>query len=125
MPFTSFLDNSSIFAVSDDRIMFYSGAQKPTVVAEKLLSDEVQGVYYGDEYVGLVVNSTQSGNRYRMDVYHRSGELQVSIEFDIDFPGIFCFGKIRLSFITNLSAAFITVTERRSTAEIFTNRFCF
>ena len=88
VPFTSFLDNSSIFAVSDDRIMFYSGALKPTVVAEKLLSDEVQGVYYGDEYVGLVVNSTQSGNRYRMDVYHRSGELQVSIEFDIDFRDI-------------------------------------
>lgn len=88
VPFTSFLDNNSVFAVSDDRIMFFSGSQKPVSIAEKLLSDNVQGIYYGGEYVGLVVNSTQSSNRYRMDVYHKSGELRQSIEFDIDFKDI-------------------------------------
>lgn len=88
VPFAGFLDNSSVFAVSDDRIMFFSGSQKPLSVAENLLSDDVQGVYYGGEYVGLVVNSTQSDSRYRMDVYHKSGELRQSIEFDIDFRDI-------------------------------------
>lgn len=88
VPFASFLDNSSAFAVSDDRIMFFSGSQKPLSVAENLLSDDVQGVYYGGEYVGLVFNSIQSDSRYRMDVYHRSGELRQSIEFDIEFRDI-------------------------------------
>lgn len=88
VPLTSFLDNSSVFAVSDDRIMFFNGAQKPVSIAEKLLADSVQGVYYGSEYIGLVFNSTQSTNRYRLEVYHKSGELKQSIEFDIDFRDI-------------------------------------
>lgn len=88
VPFTNFLDDRSVFGVSDDRIMFFSGAQKPVNVAETLFSEDVQGVYYGDEYVGLVFNSTQSTNRYRLDVYHKSGELRQSIEFDIDFKDI-------------------------------------
>ncbi len=88
VPFTRFLDDKSVFAVSDDRVMFFSGAQKPLSVAEKLLDDNVQGVYYGSEYIGLVFNSTQSTNRYRLDLYHKSGELRQSIEFDIDFQDI-------------------------------------
>ncbi len=88
VPFTRFLDDKSIFAVSDDRVMFFSGSQKPLSIAEKLLDDSVQGVYYGSEYIGLVFNSTQSTNRYRLDLYHKSGELRQSIEFDIDFRDI-------------------------------------
>jgi hypothetical protein len=68
--------------------MFFGGAQKPVSVAEKFLEDDVQGVYYGDEYIGLVFNSTQSDNRYRLDVYHKSGELRQTIEFNINFKDI-------------------------------------
>ena len=88
VPMTRFLDNKSLFAVSDDRIMFYGGAQKPVVSAESLISDSVQSVYYGEEYVGLVFISTESSNRYRLDVYHKSGELKQSIEFDIEYSDI-------------------------------------
>ncbi len=88
VPLTGFLDDRSVFAVSDDRVMFFSGAQKPISIAEKLLAENVQGVYYGDEYVGLIFNSTQSSNRFRLDVYHKSGDLRQSIEFDIDFRDI-------------------------------------
>ena len=84
VPFTRFLDNRSAFAVSDDRIMFFAGAQKPVSAAENLISEEVRGVYYGSEYVGLVFNSKESGGRYRLDVYHKSGTLERSIEYDID-----------------------------------------
>lgn len=84
VPFTRFLDNHSLFAVSDDRIMFFGGAQKPVSVAENLLDDEVRGVYYGSEYVGLVFSSKESGSRYRLDVYHKSGTFEQSIEFDIE-----------------------------------------
>ena len=88
VPFTAFVDNKSLFAVSDDRIMFYSGAQKPVSVAENLTNDTVQSIYYGDEYVGLVYISSESSNRYRLDVYHKSGELKQSIEFDMEYRDI-------------------------------------
>ena len=88
VPLTRFLDDRSLFAVSDDRIMFYSGAQKPVTAAESLISDNVQSVFYGEEYVGLVYISRESSNRYRLDVYHKSGELRQSIEFDIEYSDI-------------------------------------
>ncbi len=84
VPFTRFLDNRSVFAVSDDRIMFFGGAQKPMTIAEKLLDEEVRGVYYGSEYVGMVFNSRESGSRYRLDVYHKSGDFVCSIAYDIE-----------------------------------------
>lgn len=92
VPMTRFLDNKSLFAVSDERIMFYSGAQKPMVAAESLISDSIQSVYYGEEYVGLVFISNESSNRYRLDVYHKSGEFKQSIEFDIEYSDILFHG---------------------------------
>lgn len=88
VPIARFLDNRSVFAVADDRVMFYAGTQVPTTVAENLVSDDIQSVYYGGEYVGLVFNSTEDSNRYRLDVYHKSGELRQSIKFDIDYRDI-------------------------------------
>jgi hypothetical protein len=88
VPFTRFLDNKSVFAVSDDRIMFYSGSQKPVSEAENLISDDVQSIYYGDEYIGLVFNNTEGSSRYLLNVYHKSGTLVQQIEFDIDYTDI-------------------------------------
>lgn len=88
VPYTRFLDNGSAFAVSDDRVMFFSGGQKPVSAAENLVSENVQSVYYGSEYVGLVFNSTQGGSKYRLDVYHKSGKMEQSVEFDIEYSDI-------------------------------------
>lgn len=88
VPFTRFLDNKTLFAVSDDRIMFFAGAQKPVSAAECLLDADVRGVYYGEEYVGLVFNSTESDKRYRLQVYDKSGMQTQTLEFDLDYTDI-------------------------------------
>jgi hypothetical protein len=88
VPFTRFLDNKSVFAVSDDRIMFYSGSQKPVSEAENLINDDVQSIYYGEEYIGLVFNNTEGSSRYLLNVYQKSGTLVQQIEFDIDYTDI-------------------------------------
>lgn len=86
--YTRFLDTKTAFAVSDDRIMFFAGAQKPVSIAECLLSEDVQKIHYGQDYVGLIFNSTNSSNRYRLDVYNKSGQLTSSIDFDIEYSDI-------------------------------------
>lgn len=88
VPFTRFADNKTVFAVSDDRVMFYSGSQKPVSIAENLVSEDVQSVYYGDDYIGLVFNSTESSNMYRLDVYNKTGDLTQKIEFNIEYKDI-------------------------------------
>lgn len=86
--YARFLDEKTLFAVSDDRIMFFEGAQIPVSISESLLSEDVQRIYYGTEYVGLVFLSTDSSSRYRLDVYHKSGQLSISINFDMEYTDI-------------------------------------
>lgn len=93
VPITRFLDNKTLFALSDDRIMFFAGAQKPVSTAECLLSEDVRGVYYGEEYIGLVFNSTESDKRYRLEVYRKSGTLAQTLEFDMDYTDIVFYGE--------------------------------
>ncbi len=86
--YAHFLDDKTLFAVSDDRIMFYTGAQKPVSAAERLLDEEVQAIYYGNGYVGLVFYDTESTDRYRLDVYNSAGSLFLSLPFDMDYTDI-------------------------------------
>lgn len=86
--YTRFMDEKTFFAVSNDRIMFFEGAQKPMSIAENLLSDDVQKIYYGEDYVGLVFISTDSSSRYRLDVYNKSGQLYQTIYFDMEYLDI-------------------------------------
>lgn len=91
VPFAGFMNSSTAFAVADDRIMFYSGSQIPTSAADQLFDEEVQGVYYNSNYVGLVYLNTDGENQYRMDVYNTSGNKILSKEFNIDYKDIiFC-----------------------------------
>lgn len=86
--FTRFLDEKTLFAVSDDRIMFFEGEQKPISISERLTNEDIQKIYYGKDKVGLVFNSMDGNSRYRLDVYRKTGELGLSIGFDMEFTDI-------------------------------------
>lgn len=91
VPFGGFMSTSKSFAVGDDRIMFYSGAQIPTSTAVQLFDEEVQGVYYNNNYVGLVYLNVDGENQYRLEVYNTSGNNILSKEFNIEYTNIlFC-----------------------------------
>lgn len=88
IPYIGFLSKDSSFAVGNNRISFYGGADKPVSVAEKLLSEEIQAVYTGGEYVGLVFIDTTGAALYRIDVYDKKGNLTLSQNIDIDYQNI-------------------------------------
>ena len=88
MPYVQFMDNDSAFAVSDDRIAFFSGAEKPTNIASKLLDEEVQSIHYNENYVGLVFINQSGESAYRLDVFNESGELVLSQFFDIEYTDV-------------------------------------
>ncbi|MBD5459301.1 MAG: hypothetical protein HDR27_12100 [Lachnospiraceae bacterium] len=86
--YTRFLDENTLFAVSDDRIMFFGGSQIPVSIGERLFGEDVQKIYYGKEYVGLVFNSTDGNSRYRLDIYNKAGQLSQSIGYDMEYTDI-------------------------------------
>lgn len=88
IPYIQFMSNSTSFGVSDDRIVFFEGSERPSNIASTLLEEEVQGVYYNEDYVGLVFRNQTGESVYRLDVYNTSGNKVHSQFFDIEYTDI-------------------------------------
>lgn len=88
VPYVKFLNDEVAVAVADDRIMFYGGGQKPAVIGETLLSQEILSIYQSGEYVGLVFENTEGESKYYMDLYNMEGEKKHTLEFDCDYTDI-------------------------------------
>lgn len=88
VPYVQFMSNNAAFAVSDDRIIFFEGSEKPSNIATTLLEEEVQGVYYNENYIGLVFINQTGETAYRLDVYNASGNKIHSLFFDIEYTDI-------------------------------------
>lgn len=88
VPYVKFLNNEIVVAVADDRIMFYKGDQKPAVLSETLLSEQILSVYTGKEYVGLVYENKDGVTKYYMDLYNIEGEKEDTLEFDCEYTDI-------------------------------------
>jgi len=89
VPVVHFMDNETIFAVGDSRLMFFKGTQIPVSAREHMVNEEIQSVYYNEDYVGLVFRSDNMEARYRMDVYSDNTEKVGSFYFDIEYNDIF------------------------------------
>ena len=89
VPYVQFMNASAAFGVSDDRIMFYTGDQKPVSQAEILTGqEEIKSIYFSDKYVGVVFPNTTSDGAYRLQVYNDRGDAALTAYFDMEYSDI-------------------------------------
>ena len=88
IPYLHFMDNGTSFAVADNRLVIYSGDQRPKSVADVLLDQEIQSIFSNDTYVGLVFLNTAGSGKYRLDLYNTSGLVEHSFCFDMEYKDI-------------------------------------
>ncbi len=88
IPRVHFLSRDAAVAIGDDRMIFFSGAQKPEAVSENAITEEIQSVSFGDEEVGLVFRSEEGGFRYRLKVYDKTGKEILNKDFDMAYTDV-------------------------------------
>lgn len=88
VPFLNFMDADTAFAVADNRLVFYGGDQRPKSIADVLLDEEIQSIFYNETNVGLVYVDTSGQGKYRLDVYETNGLIAQTIYFDLDYKDI-------------------------------------
>lgn len=88
VPVLNFMDNATAFAVGDSRIMIYKGNQKPVSSFEQILEEDVQSIFYGDKYIGIIRNNIEGNTRYSMDVYDTNGTIVLKINFDTEYKDV-------------------------------------
>lgn len=93
VPHVRFMTSELAYAMADDRLAFYEGAQKPVSKFEILLEDEVRSVYNNDKYVALVTYDTTGGHKYMISVYDSNGEKHLSQGFDLEYRNVVLEGE--------------------------------
>lgn len=88
VPLIHFMANDTVFAVADNRLMFFKGRQKPESISENMISEEIQSVFYDEGHVGLVFYNTSAETTYRIDIYDTNAKMVRSIAFDMEYNDI-------------------------------------
>ncbi|MCD7835802.1 MAG: DUF5711 family protein [Lachnospiraceae bacterium] len=89
VPDIRFLDNETVAAIGDSRLMIYKGRQKPVLEAEYLFDSEIKSVFSDSGYVGIVFLADDSEHKYCINVYDTSAQKVGSYYFDIDYTDIY------------------------------------
>ncbi len=88
IPELHYFNDETAVAVSDDRLAFYAGREKPVSLKDVMLNDEIHGIYWGDENVILIQYGTGGEGKYLMKVYDLSGELVLEKNIQMEYKDI-------------------------------------
>lgn len=92
IPTIRFMTNGTGYALGDDRLLFFSGSQIPTVTDIHLFEEEIQSVYSNEDYVGVLFRNSSADAQHKLQIYRGSGEKVGDYLFNQDFDSLF-FGK--------------------------------
>jgi hypothetical protein len=86
--YVEFMNANTSFAVGDNRLEIFKGAQKPENVFETEITEEIRSVFHNEDYIGLVYSEGRSDNPYHIDVYNTSGDIVYSKDFSLNYSDI-------------------------------------
>lgn len=87
-PLVGFLNDSVSYGVSDGRISFFEGKEIPKAGANAMFADEVQGVFAGDKYIGLLFPDTTGDSQYVLKLYDGTGQQAGTVSFSMDYTSL-------------------------------------
>lgn len=93
VPIISFINDETVAAVGDNRLMFFTGAKKPVSTSDIMINENIVGVYTGGEHVGLMFYDTTGDYKYRLDMYDATGKLDYTYSFDTDYKDVIISNK--------------------------------
>ena len=88
VPITGFFSDSAAFAISDTRLLTYTGKEIPQLQADVLFNENVLSVFHNNKQIAVLFPDVTGENQYRLDVYNTRGDLTASIGFTMDFTDI-------------------------------------
>lgn len=88
VPYVSFLNENTSIAVSDSRIAFFTGSDVPVSLSDSFFQTDLEGVYTGDNYVGLLFPDTSGKEEYELDIYNMQGKVVGRIPFTMEYTDI-------------------------------------
>lgn len=88
VPTVNFVTNDTAIAIGENVVSVYEMKDKPSLEETIEIEEEIEKVFYSEEYVGLVFENTNNKEKYRIDVYGLNGSKEMSTTTDMNFDTI-------------------------------------
>lgn len=88
IPRIRYLSEDVMVAFGDDRVLLFTGAQKPAEAKTIELADEVKSVFYDQTRFGLVYDGGNDGKDHRLEIYDLSGNKGMDLSFETDYTDV-------------------------------------
>ncbi len=88
IPRIRYLSQDTMAAFGDDRVILFTGAQKPAEGKTIEPADEVKSIFYDQKHFGLVYDGGSGGKDHRLELYDLSGEQRMKIDFETEYTDI-------------------------------------
>ena len=87
IPQIRYLSEDTMVAFGDNRVILFTGAQKPAEAKSIELKEEVKSIFYDDAHFGMIYDAA-GGKNHRLEYYDLSGKQLLNINFDTDYTKV-------------------------------------
>ena len=88
VPYTRYMSDSACVAVSDSRLVIYTGSEIPESSVNVMFSQELEGVFAGEDYIGLLFPDSSGEEDYVLQIYDTNGNVTGTISFSQAYTDI-------------------------------------
>jgi len=88
-----FINDTMAVAVGENVVSIYKIKEYPSLDSTIHVNNEIQRVFFSEEYIGLVLDNSDSGDLYKLVVYNTSGKKVFSTTFGTQYDDIKFDGK--------------------------------
>lgn len=88
IPELNFVSKDRMIAVADTGILIFEGAQTPAETARVEFAEEVNSIFYNNEYVGIVCDGTEETLKNIIKVYDLNGRQTMEESTDMEYVGV-------------------------------------
>lgn len=99
-----FINDTMAVAVGENVISIYKIKEYPALEHTIEINNEIEKIFYSDQYIGVVEDNSDSGDPYKLVVYNTSGKEIFNTTFAVEYTDIKFDGK---SIIMNNASTFV------------------
>lgn len=88
VPDVKFVNDTTAVAIGENIISIYKIKEYPSLSKEIKIDNTIERVFFDDSHIGLVLNNTESDDRYKLVVYDFSGSKTCESTFNTQYENI-------------------------------------
>lgn len=108
VPMVQFVSESTAVGIGENIFSIYRVRDKAGLKEEVVLKDEIQKVFYSEDYVGFVFANRNSKKPYRIEVYNMNGNREIKTDIDMDFDTV-CFAEDNVLMYDDMNCEIISL----------------